>query len=97
MKAIKKSLARRTGKNAIIWFEPGAKAFDNKEADKLAKFDDVVLVCGRYEGIDTRKDHCKAFGKLHLLLGEAVYTGGKYYNSGRRRAVCLECLARTSQ
>ena len=79
VKAVKKSLSRRTGKIAIIWFEPGAKAFDNKEADKLGKFDDVVLVCGRYEGIDTRaKVILKTVGKLHTYsLGEAVYTGGE--------------------
>ncbi len=79
VKAVKKSLSRRTGKIAIIWFEPGAKAFDNKEADKLGKFDDVVLVCGRYEGIDTRaKVILKTMGKLHTYsLGEAVYTGGE--------------------
>ncbi len=79
VKAVKKSLARRKGKNAVIWFEPGSKAFDNKEADKLAKFDDVVLVCGRYEGIDARaKAILKTMGKLHTYsLGEAVYTGGE--------------------
>lgn len=79
VKAIKKSLARRTGKIAIVWFEPGAKAFDNKEADKLGKYDDVVLVCGRYEGIDARaKAMSKTLGKLHIYsVGEAVYTGGE--------------------
>lgn len=79
VKAVKKSLARRKGKNAVIWFEPGAKAFDNKEADKLTTFDDVVLVCGRYEGIDARaKAIIKTTGKLHTYsLGEAVYTGGE--------------------
>lgn len=78
-KAVKKSLARRKGKIAIVWFEPGAKAFDNTEADKLLKYDDVVLVCGRYEGIDTRaKTIMKTMGKLHTYsLGEAVYTGGE--------------------
>ena len=79
VKAIKKSLLRRKGKIAIIWFEPGAKAFDNKEADKLGKFADVVLVCGRYEGIDARaKAMSKTLGKLHIYsVGEAVYTGGE--------------------
>ncbi len=78
-KAVKKSLARRKGKIAIVWFEPGAKAFNNKEADTLLKYDDVVLVCGRYEGIDTRaKTIMKTMGKLHTYsLGEAVYTGGE--------------------
>ena len=78
-KAIKKSLARRKGKIAVIWFEPMAKEFDNKEADKLLKYDDIVLVCGRYEGIDERaKKIAKTLGKLHTYsVGSAVYTGGE--------------------
>lgn len=79
VKAIKKSLMRRKGKIAVVWFEPNAKAFDNKEADKLLKFDDIVLVCGRYEGIDDRaKKIAKTFGKLHTYsVGNAIYTGGE--------------------
>lgn len=79
VKAIKKSLTRRKGKIAVVWFEPNAKAFDNKEADKLLKFDDIVLVCGRYEGIDDRaKKIAKTFGKLHTYsVGNAIYTGGE--------------------
>ena len=41
-------------KAVIIWFSPGAKQFTNKDADALAKYTDVILVCGRYEGIDER-------------------------------------------
>jgi tRNA (guanine37-N1)-methyltransferase len=85
VKAVKKTLARRTGKIAVIWFVPGAKAFDNTEADKLAKFDDVVLVCGRYEGIDDRAlKIIKAKGAfstpvkvLTYSVGEATLTGGE--------------------
>jgi tRNA (guanine37-N1)-methyltransferase len=85
VKAVKKSLARRTGKTAIVWFVPGAKSFNNKEADALAKFDDVVLVCGRYEGIDDRavamlKDSLKGKKGSKLLtysVGEATLTGGE--------------------
>lgn len=79
VKAVKKALARRKGKNAVVWFEPFAKEFDNKEADALLKYDDVVLVCGRYEGIDERaKKIMKTFGKVHTYsVGKAVYTGGE--------------------
>jgi tRNA (guanine37-N1)-methyltransferase len=81
VKAVKKALARKTDpkKIAIIWFEPGAKAFTNAEADKLAKFEDVVLVCGRYEGIDTRaKKLIKSMGTLKTYsVGEATLTGGE--------------------
>ena len=63
VKAVKKALqlARPRAKKgelpvapkvALVWFVPGAIPFTNAEADKLGKFDDVILVCGRYEGID---------------------------------------------
>lgn len=79
VRAIDKAVGRKKRKTAVIWFEPGAKAFDNKEADKLASFDDIALVCGRYEGIDTRaKAIAKTLGTLKTYsVGEAIYTGGE--------------------
>jgi tRNA (guanine37-N1)-methyltransferase len=79
VKATAQALARKRGKKAIVWFEPGEKPFTNKEADALAKFDDVVLVCGRYEGIDERAAKIlKTIGTVKkYAVGEAVYTGGE--------------------
>jgi len=78
VKAAEKSLKKK-GKAAIIWFSPSAKQFTNAEADKLLKFSDIVLVCGRYEGIDERaKKMLKGLGTLkEYAVGEAVYTGGE--------------------
>jgi tRNA (guanine37-N1)-methyltransferase len=81
VRAVKKAIARRKDKKeiAIIWFVPGAKPFTNTEADKLAKFEDVVLVCGRYEGIDERAVKIiKTMGTLKTYsVGEATLTGGE--------------------
>ncbi|MEK7511337.1 MAG: tRNA (guanosine(37)-N1)-methyltransferase TrmD [Patescibacteria group bacterium] len=79
VKAVKKSLGRSAGKSVIIWFSPSAKQFTNKDADALAKFDKIVFVCGRYEGIDARaKAMLKTLGPVkEYALGEAVYTGGE--------------------
>jgi len=84
LRAVKKSLARRRGKAAppkvaLVWFSPGGTEFTNKEADKLLKYDDVVLVCGRYEGIDERaKKALKAFGTVkNYSVGSATYTGAE--------------------
>ena len=89
VKAVKKALARRAGKiapkTALVWFVPGATPFTNAEADKLGKFDDVVLVCGRYEGIDDRaikilKTFAPGGKKIKILtysVGEATLTGGE--------------------
>ncbi len=80
-----KLLVKIPPKVAVLWFVPGAKAFTNSEADKLGGFTDIVLVCGRYEGIDER-----AFKILQSLtvssikvkvftyaVGEATLTGGE--------------------
>lgn len=79
VKAVKKSLGRRKGTKAIIWFSPSGKQFTNKDADLLGKYDEVAFVCGRYEGIDERaKKILKTMGSLKTYaVGEAVYTGGE--------------------
>ena len=66
-------------KQVIIWFSPSGKQFTNKDADVLLKYDDVVLVCGRYEGIDERaKKALKTLATVkEFAVGEAVYTGGE--------------------
>ena len=88
VKAVEKSLKRRRAlgsetpklrKQVIVWFSPSGKQFTNKDADALAKYDDVVLVCGRYEGIDERaKKMLKTIASIkEYAVGEAVYTGGE--------------------
>jgi tRNA (guanine37-N1)-methyltransferase len=85
VKAVEKALKTRTArrrlavKPVIVWFSPSGKQFTNKDADKLAKYDDVVLVCGRYEGIDERaKKMLKTLAPVkEFAVGEAVYTGGE--------------------
>jgi len=85
IKAVAKALRRstkheaRNPKQIIIWFNPSAKQFTNKDADALAKYTDIVLVCGRYEGIDERaKKILKTIGTVkEFAVGEAVYTGGE--------------------
>ncbi|MDP2665564.1 MAG: tRNA (guanosine(37)-N1)-methyltransferase TrmD [bacterium] len=73
---------RGTGKDkkVIVWFSPSGKQFTNKDADALIKkYDDAVLVCGRYEGIDERaKKILKTLATVkEFAVGEAVYTGGE--------------------
>lgn len=83
VKAVQKALGSEASKlkrkKVIIWFSPSGKQFTNKDADKLAKYDDVVLVCGRYEGIDERaKKILKTLAPVkEFAVGEAVYTGGE--------------------
>ena len=79
VKAVEKALGKKKAKKVIVWFSPSAKQFTNKDADALAKYDDIILVCGRYEGIDERaKKILKTLAPLkEFAVGEAVYTGGE--------------------
>jgi len=82
VKAARKALARRLSSRAkpriaIIWFTPEGKLFTNKEADALATYDDLVLVAGRYEGIDER-----AASLLRTLAPVKKYSLGPYTLTG---------------
>lgn len=41
-------------KAPIIWLSPSGKQFANATGVKLAKNSDIIIICGRYEGIDAR-------------------------------------------
>lgn len=82
VRAVEKCVGRQTShikKSAVVWFNPAAKQFTNNDADALAKYDHVVLVCGRYEGIDERaKKILKTLATVkEFAVGSAIYTGGE--------------------
>ena len=65
----------------VILFTPGGKQFNNKTAANLAKnYDNLILICGRYEGIDARVEKVIENLKLkieNLSVGPYVLTGGE--------------------
>ncbi|TSC70891.1 MAG: tRNA (guanine37-N1)-methyltransferase [Parcubacteria group bacterium Gr01-1014_46] len=72
----------------IIFFSPGGKQFDTDYAKKtVKKFTDTILVCGRYEGIDSRVK--KAFKMEEVSVGPFVLTGGEL-----PAMVVLDCISR---
>ena len=79
LKSVKHSVLDKK-KRVVVWFSPSGKQFTNKDADALIKkYNEVVLVCGRYEGIDERaKKILKTMATVkEFAVGEAVYTGGE--------------------
>src|SRR3989344_7311021 len=55
----------------IIWLSPRGKQFDNTYARKVAKgYKHVIIVCGRYEGIDSRVK--KVFKMDEISVGPFV-------------------------
>jgi tRNA (guanine37-N1)-methyltransferase len=65
----------------IILFTPTGKEFNNKMAAQLANnYNHLILICGRYEGIDERVKKVildLGFKVLNLSIGPYVLTGGE--------------------
>lgn len=78
LKAWEKAVGRKKNQRKIktLIMSPRGKTFDKKMAKKLAKqYSDVVLISGRYEGIDARVK--KALKAEEVSVGEYVLTGGE--------------------
>lgn len=75
--AVAKAMAgRRKQDIKIIFLSPSGKQFTNQYANKVGKkYKHIVIVCGRYEGIDARVK--KVFKMEDVSVGPFVLTGGE--------------------
>lgn len=58
-----------------IHLTPQGRVFNQKVAQQFALYDGLILVCGRYEGIDERI--CQDFIDDEISIGDYVLTGGE--------------------
>lgn len=59
----------------IVLLSPQGAPLDHASASRLAGYGRVILLCGRYEGVDERVR--EALAEEELSLGDAVLTGGE--------------------
>jgi tRNA (guanine37-N1)-methyltransferase len=67
--------AVRRPASRLILLSPTGRRFDQRLAHELAASDHLVLICGRYEGIDDRVR--LVTGAEELSIGDFVLTGGE--------------------
>ena len=77
LKAVAKALSSiKSKKVLIINFIPSAEKFTTTVAKNISKkYSDIILICGRYEGIDARVD--KILKTKKFSIGDYVLTGGE--------------------
>jgi tRNA (guanine37-N1)-methyltransferase len=74
-KAIKALVPRKNKKTRVIALSAQGTRFTQRKAEELAaKYDRVVLVCGRYEGFDARAE---LLFDEEISVGDYVLTGGE--------------------
>ncbi|MCE9517815.1 tRNA (guanosine(37)-N1)-methyltransferase TrmD [Candidatus Nomurabacteria bacterium] len=72
----KKISKKKNSKILIINFVPSADKFTTTLAKTFSKkYTDIILICGRYEGIDSRVD--KILKTKQISIGDYVLTGGE--------------------
>lgn len=58
-----------------ILLSPAGARFDQKKAEELAQMEELILVCGRYEGVDERVNQICA--DEEISIGDYVLSGGE--------------------
>ncbi|MFH1631947.1 MAG: tRNA (guanosine(37)-N1)-methyltransferase TrmD [bacterium] len=73
-KAVRK-IKKRLKKSRVILTSASGKKFTQADARRLAKHDQLIFICGRYEGVDARVE--QSIADEALSIGDYVLTGGE--------------------
>ncbi len=64
----------RPAKRKIVLLSAGGKKWNQSLARQYSKLEELILICGRYEGVDAR---IKKFIDAEISVGDYVLTGGE--------------------
>ncbi len=68
-------LSENVSKTRVIYVTPQGEVFHQKKAVELAQEEDLIFLCGHYEGIDERV--LKEIVTDYISIGDYVLTGGE--------------------
>ena len=80
-------LPERNSRTRVILLSAQGARFDQAAARRLAQYDELLLICGRYEGVDERV--AERLADEELSIGDYVLSGGEL-----AAAVIVDCVAR---
>ncbi len=66
---------QKNPKTRIILFSAKGQRYTQADARRLSKYDNLILICGRYEGVDERV--AKYIADEEISIGDYVLTGGE--------------------
>lgn len=73
---LKSALQESASENAhVIMMSPRGRLLDQKRVRELSQMEEIVLVCGRYEGVDQR--FIDRYVDEEISIGDYVLTGGE--------------------
>jgi len=73
--AVESLWPRRTARQKVILLSAQGRLFDQAAANRFAQDDELLLICGRYEGVDERV--AEHLADEELSIGNYVLSGGE--------------------
>jgi tRNA (guanine37-N1)-methyltransferase len=70
-----KAIKKKGKKVRVVHLSPRGKTFNTKMAKRFAKYDQLILICGRYEGVDERVS--KKIADETISVGNYITIGGE--------------------
>ncbi|MBI2033655.1 MAG: tRNA (guanosine(37)-N1)-methyltransferase TrmD [Candidatus Liptonbacteria bacterium] len=75
VEAAKGKALRAKAKKRVILFSTRGKKLNSATTKRLAKYNQLILICGRYEGVDERV--AKHVADEEISIGDYVLSGGE--------------------
>jgi tRNA (guanine37-N1)-methyltransferase len=80
VEAVQEEIRRRRGQEGVhdtpvILLTPAGRLFTQEEARRLARKEEVILICGHYEGVDERV--AEHLATEQVSIGDFILTGGE--------------------
>ena len=90
---VKGQVVAELGENAkskVIYMSPQGKVLTQSKAQELAEYDNLIILCGHYEGIDARV--LEEIVDEEISIGDYVLTGGEL-----PACVLVDCISRLKE
>ena len=90
---VKGQVVAELGENAkskVIYMSPQGKVLTQTKAQELAEYDNLIVLCGHYEGIDARV--LEEIVDEEISIGDYVLTGGEL-----PACVLVDCISRLKE
>ena len=87
---VKREVAADLGseiKSKVIYMSPQGNVLTQKKAQELSEYDNLIILCGHYEGIDSRV--LEEIVDEEISIGDYVLTGGEL-----PACILVDCISR---
>ena len=74
-------------KSKVIYMSPQGRVLTQQKAQELAEYDNLIILCGHYEGIDSRV--LEEIVDEEISIGDYVLTGGEL-----PACILVDCISR---